>query len=101
MGHMYDVVDEEKYRELVKSRQQREDFVVDDDDLGYADDGEDHLLNDSKQQDSGNRKSSKTPTRSLRSLLSRAASLAAPTYPPIARFFPHAFCICASLDCAA
>ena len=43
-------------RELVKSRQQREDFVVDDDDLGYADDGEDHLLND--QQQKGGRRNS-------------------------------------------
>jgi DNA polymerase alpha subunit A len=53
---VYDVLDEEKYRELVKSRQQREDFVVDDDDLGYADDGEDHLLND--QQQKGGRRNS-------------------------------------------
>ena len=43
---VYDEVDEDTYKELVKSRRQREDFVVDDDDLGYADDGEEHIQND-------------------------------------------------------
>ncbi|KAG7347959.1 B family DNA polymerase [Nitzschia inconspicua] len=40
---VYDVVDEEEYRSLVESRRQREDFVVDDDGLGYYDDGEERL----------------------------------------------------------
>ncbi|KAL3944971.1 MAG: hypothetical protein SGBAC_000947 [Bacillariaceae sp.] len=40
---VYDVVDEEAYANLVNSRRQREDFVVDDDGLGYYDDGEERL----------------------------------------------------------
>ena len=34
---------EEEYQELVRKRQQADDFVVDDDGLGYADDGEEFI----------------------------------------------------------
>lgn len=40
---MYDEVTEEQYQELVRKRQQADDFVVDDDGLGYADDGEEFI----------------------------------------------------------
>jgi DNA polymerase alpha subunit A len=40
---VYDEVDEEDYRTLVESRRDREDFVVDDEGLGYYDDGEEHF----------------------------------------------------------
>ena len=53
---IYDVVAEEDYRDLVKKRQEREDFVVDDDGIGYIDDGEEHQLNDARR-DNGHRKS--------------------------------------------
>ena len=53
---IYDVVAEEDYRDLVKKRQEREDFVVDDDGIGYIDDGEEHQLNDAPR-DNGRRKS--------------------------------------------
>ena len=49
---VYDVVDESAYEHLVQSRRQREDFVVDDDGLGYHDDGEETYgdeLNDESQ----------------------------------------------------
>ena len=39
-GAVYDEVDETEYASLVEKRRQREDFVVDDDGLGYHDDGE-------------------------------------------------------------
>eukprot|EP00980_Cylindrotheca_fusiformis_P010736 scaffold2423_cov116-Cylindrotheca_fusiformis.AAC.1 len=42
-GDVYDIVDEETYRELVNTRRQREDFVVDDDGLNYHDDGEERF----------------------------------------------------------
>lgn len=45
---MYDVVDEHEYKDIVNKRRQREDFVVDDDGIGYADDGEEHLAEDRK-----------------------------------------------------
>lgn len=40
---MYVEVTEEQYQELVRKRQQADDFVVDDDGLGYADDGEEFI----------------------------------------------------------
>lgn len=40
---IYEIVDENEYQNLVESRRQREDFVVDDDGLGYYDDGEERL----------------------------------------------------------
>ncbi|KAJ1447546.1 DNA polymerase family B-domain-containing protein [Pelagophyceae sp. CCMP2097] len=43
---VYDNVDEAGYRGIVAERRQREDFVVDDDGLGYYDDGEEHLGED-------------------------------------------------------
>lgn len=40
---VYDEVTEEEYQDLVRKRQQADDFVVDDDGLGYADDGEEFI----------------------------------------------------------
>ena len=36
---MYDEVDEDQYKSIVKGRLQRDDFIVDDNGEGYADDG--------------------------------------------------------------
>jgi DNA polymerase alpha subunit A len=41
---VYDVICEEDYQQLVQSRREREDFVVDDDGLGYHDDGGEEYL---------------------------------------------------------
>eukprot|EP00559_Dactyliosolen_fragilissimus_P008753 CAMPEP_0184856616 /NCGR_PEP_ID=MMETSP0580-20130426/1789_1 /TAXON_ID=1118495 /ORGANISM="Dactyliosolen fragilissimus" /LENGTH=1517 /DNA_ID=CAMNT_0027351729 /DNA_START=158 /DNA_END=4712 /DNA_ORIENTATION=- len=38
--NVYDVMTEDEYRDLVEQRREREDFVVDDDGLGYHDNGE-------------------------------------------------------------
>ncbi|KAJ1425666.1 ribonuclease H-like domain-containing protein [Ochromonadaceae sp. CCMP2298] len=40
---VYDLVDEDKYASIVESRRKMDDFVVDDNGLGYHDDGEEHL----------------------------------------------------------
>jgi DNA polymerase alpha subunit A len=48
---VYDVVDESEYRALVAARRQREDFVVDDDGLGYHDDGEERLGDEADHDD--------------------------------------------------
>lgn len=40
---MFETVDEEEYGKIVSNRRKKEDFVVDDDGLGYYDDGEEHL----------------------------------------------------------
>ena len=40
---IYEYVDEDEYQKVVDARRQREDFIVDDDGLGYYDDGEEHL----------------------------------------------------------
>ena len=50
---IYDVVDEDEYQELVKKRRHREDFVVDDDGLGYYDDGEEHIGSGSHRTGAG------------------------------------------------
>ena len=42
-GLVYDEVNEEEYEKLVNARREREDFVVDDDGLGYHDDGEEYF----------------------------------------------------------
>jgi DNA polymerase alpha subunit A len=42
-GLVYDEVDESEYEAIVNARREREDFVVDDDGLGYHDDGEEHF----------------------------------------------------------
>ena len=39
---VYEQVTEQEYADLVRKRRQNEDFVVDDDGLGYFDDGEEH-----------------------------------------------------------
>lgn len=41
---IYEYVEEEEYKDLVQSRREREDFVVDDDGLGYHDDGEENVF---------------------------------------------------------
>jgi len=43
---VYDTLTEEAYRDLVQQRRERHDFVVDDDGLGYQDDGEEHWQED-------------------------------------------------------
>eukprot|EP00946_MAST-07B_sp_MAST-7B-sp1_P002978 g2978.t1 len=43
---IYDLVDEAKYREIVRNRRKQSDFVVDDDGTGYYDDGEEHLFDE-------------------------------------------------------
>ena len=39
-GQVYDLVDDNEYQDLVDKRRQADDFVVDDDGLGYVDYGE-------------------------------------------------------------
>ncbi|CAB9498953.1 DNA polymerase alpha catalytic subunit (Fragment) [Seminavis robusta] len=53
---IYEVVDEEEYGKLVNARRQREDFIVDDDGLGYYDDGEEHLGGEPDEGGNTNRK---------------------------------------------
>ncbi|KAL1957308.1 hypothetical protein VTO42DRAFT_6097 [Malbranchea cinnamomea] len=51
-GDIYEEVDEERYKKLVRQRLDRDDFVVDDNGEGYADDGREEW-NDSRRYDSG------------------------------------------------
>jgi len=58
-GDVYEHVDEEDYRNLVDKRREREDFVVDDDGLGYHDDGEEVVFDqDDHDYSKGRRKRS-------------------------------------------
>ena len=51
-GDVYEEVDEEGYKKLVRQRLDRDDFVVDDNGEGYADDGREEW-NDTRRYDSG------------------------------------------------
>eukprot|EP01032_Pedospumella_encystans_P013686 gene13686-15740_t len=42
-GDVYEMVDEDQYASIVERRRNEDDFVVDDNGLGYHDDGEEHL----------------------------------------------------------
>ncbi len=50
---IYDEVTEEEYQALVRKRQASDDFVVDDNGLGYADDGEEYLQRQLDDEDLG------------------------------------------------
>ena len=58
---VYDVVDEQQYKEIVRARRNQEDFVVDDDGTGYYDDGEEHLFEADDSKDSAKSKKAKHP----------------------------------------
>ncbi|GMI27466.1 hypothetical protein TeGR_g5479 [Tetraparma gracilis] len=64
-GDVYDVVDEAGYASLVSGRREREDFVVDDDGLGYHDDGEEHFGDDAPGGEGKDRKRSRKGTGAL------------------------------------
>mmetsp|Transcript_8937 Transcript_8937/g.20092 ORF Transcript_8937/g.20092 Transcript_8937/m.20092 type:complete len:1678 (-) Transcript_8937:137-5170(-) len=51
---VYETMDEERYREYVEGKQDREDFVVDDDGLGYHDDGDYDILGAHDDDDAAN-----------------------------------------------
>lgn len=53
---IFDVVDEDEYQQIVRSRQQREDFVVDDDGLGYHDDGEERFGEEAEEHEGNTKK---------------------------------------------
>jgi DNA polymerase alpha subunit p180 N terminal len=48
---VYEEVDEEDYKRIVADRRKAQDFVVDDEGLGYADDGEEHFADDYDHED--------------------------------------------------
>jgi len=64
---VYDVVEENDYQQLVESRRQREDFVVNDDGLGYYDDGEE-LMGDEAAVGEKRKASKKTNDLSIAAL---------------------------------
>mmetsp|Transcript_18898 Transcript_18898/g.27965 ORF Transcript_18898/g.27965 Transcript_18898/m.27965 type:complete len:1429 (+) Transcript_18898:96-4382(+) len=64
---VYEVVQEDEYQQLVESRRQREDFVVNDDGLGYYDDGEE-LMGDEAAAGEKRKASKKTNDLSIAAL---------------------------------
>ncbi len=67
---LYDEVTEEEYTALVRKRQAGDDFVVDDDGLGYTDDGEEYLqrqLDDDDMNGSNQQRSKRGTSNSLSS----------------------------------
>jgi DNA polymerase alpha subunit A len=60
-GDIYEEVDEEGYKKVVRGRLDQDDFVIDDNGEGYADDGRE-VWNEDKPADSGS-DSEELPTR--------------------------------------
>jgi DNA polymerase alpha subunit A len=46
---LYETVDEDSYKKIVRTRLDRDDFVVDDNGEGYADDGREDWQNEQRQ----------------------------------------------------
>ena len=51
-GDIYDTVDEEGYKKVVRNRLDQDDFVIDDNGEGYADDGREEWQNERQYSDS-------------------------------------------------
>ena len=92
---IYDIYSEDEYRKLVQTRREQEDFVVDDDGLGYYDDGEEHCWDGDDDErgggkkGGGNRNNNNTLTAALTSkALSKARKAAQSTY-KAASVLPH------------
>ena len=49
-ANLYEEVDEEGYKQVVRSRLDRDDFVIDDNGAGYADDGREEWMDERRQQ---------------------------------------------------
>ena len=62
---IYDYVDEETYKSIVQARREREDFVVDDDGLGYYDDGEERYGDEAAEHEHTSKKRSSNHNASL------------------------------------
>ena len=60
--NIYDEVDEEGYKKLVRGRLDRDDFVVDDNGDGYADDGREEWMGEQKYE-SGSGSEGEAPLR--------------------------------------
>ena len=58
--NIYDEVSEDRYAEIVESRREREQFVVDDEGLGYYDDGEEHYGGELDEDEPAQRKRNAT-----------------------------------------
>ena len=50
-GQLFDYMSEKEYAAVVEARREREDFVVNDDGLGYYDDGEEHYGGEAEEED--------------------------------------------------
>ncbi|GKY94427.1 hypothetical protein MPSEU_000408600 [Mayamaea pseudoterrestris] len=65
---VYTTMTEQEYEQVVQARRQRDDFVVDDDGLGYVDDGEEHVFDnqdDEAAAAAGGSKKQKTSSAAL------------------------------------
>ena len=52
-GEVFETVTEDEYKQIVEQRRKANEFVVDDEGLGYYDDGEEHLFNDDGSSTNG------------------------------------------------
>jgi hypothetical protein len=74
---MYDYLDETAYQNLVNARREREDFVVDDDGLGYYDDGEERYGAEATENEQSQKKRTGAAATLTQQALKKARKTAA------------------------
>ena len=68
---LYDVVDDEDYKKIVRKRLDDDDFVVDDNGAGYADDGREEWDNEPNYDDSASEEDTRTRGKNGTSCMSQ------------------------------
>ncbi|KAL7410542.1 hypothetical protein BDY24DRAFT_399400 [Mrakia frigida] len=82
---LYDTVDEEEYKDLVKNRLQRDDFIEDDDGSGYVDDGREETWGGQRDEDDEEDDEEDPEERRKRRAAKKAAKAKAKPSKPIPR----------------
>jgi hypothetical protein len=77
---LYETVDEDSYKKIVRKRLDQDDFVVDDNGEGYADEGREDWQNEQQQEDYDESDNDDLPARSKAGDYRPSSRLHIPTY---------------------
>jgi DNA polymerase alpha subunit A len=77
---LYETVDEDSYKKIVRKRLDQDDFVVDDNGEGYADDGREDWQNEQQQEDYDDSDNDDLPARSKAGDYLRCSRMYSPTH---------------------
>jgi hypothetical protein len=77
---LYETVDEDSYKKIVRKRLDQDDFVVDDNGEGYADDGREDWQNEQQQEDYDESDDEDLPARSKAGDYLSSSHLNGPAY---------------------